>query len=419
MNCLILGWVTPPPWWTSSPFFSARHRTRKNLATRARQPHPVSLPSASRHHTALLICIFVLISLPPAFTPSSAALGSARHHLFQFVLKMEWSSSSPGSPSLKSAASAHSRCASHRQRRNRKGRCAVAIRSTSFQTFRHGFTSEALWTIPLISFASSSRPMVEQLVSRAETRRRRYVAQRIFLRQRRKKFSRATLWFNIAHYALRPWPWIVTRSSPCTLSRTAASRPAKPSPQNHEQGYVMVLRDFSAAPLRGLMVAAFLAAFHVHHRHPTQLEATSYLVKRSLPPLPRQRQHRKALRQHQQTFSPSYRSLLADGFRATRFYLHWDGRSSSASVPAPARCLSLRWYWWRINAWSEIVATIAPPFTFVLANMKFSGNSAVVTAKDDAPHRRNHTILWLRRNFPHQTRPQEKLVSFYAAPSQH
>src|SRR5256885_5630757 len=88
----------------------------------------------------------------------------------------------------------------------------------------------------------------------------------------------ATLWFNIAHYAMRSWPWIVTGLaavavySPHGGLHLSAEFAAEP-----EKGYVMVLRDFLPPALRGLMVAAFLAAFM--STVGTQLNwGTSYLI---------------------------------------------------------------------------------------------------------------------------------------------
>jgi len=85
----------------------------------------------------------------------------------------------------------------------------------------------------------------------------------------------ARLWFNIAHYAMRSWPWIVTGlvAWPCTHHRWIT--PSAEVRRRPEKGYVMVLRDFLPPALRGLMVAAFLA-HSCHSRHRTQL-GTSYL----------------------------------------------------------------------------------------------------------------------------------------------
>src|SRR5437588_12594845 len=77
-----------------------------------------------------------------------------------------------------------------------------------------------------------------------------------------KNLFAATLWFNISHYALRPWPWVVTGLVAIVLySQNGGLHPSAAFTQNPEQGYVMVLRDYLPPALRGLMVAAFLAAF--------------------------------------------------------------------------------------------------------------------------------------------------------------
>src|SRR2546430_2764117 len=72
----------------------------------------------------------------------------------------------------------------------------------------------------------------------------------------------ATLWFNIAHYAMRSLPWIVTRLvAVAVYSPHGGLNPSVEFAAEREKGYVMVLRAFLPPALRGLMVAAFLAAF--------------------------------------------------------------------------------------------------------------------------------------------------------------
>src|SRR5687768_12404235 len=81
-----------------------------------------------------------------------------------------------------------------------------------------------------------------------------YVAQRIFSAKNEKHGLLATLWFNIAHYALRPWPWILT---------ALASLILYPNLQDKEAGYIQTLMDPNVFPtyLRGFMLAAFAAAY--------------------------------------------------------------------------------------------------------------------------------------------------------------
>src|SRR5437762_6060306 len=62
----------------------------------------------------------------------------------------------------------------------------------------------------------------------------------------------ATLWFNIAHYAVRPWPWILVALASLILF---------PGLKDPETGYIRVMIDYLPSSLRGLMVAAFAAAF--------------------------------------------------------------------------------------------------------------------------------------------------------------
>ena len=88
------------------------------------------------------------------------------------------------------------------------------------------------------------------------------MAQRMFCARDEKNSLGATLWFNIAHYALRPWPWIITGLVALAVySPREVSIPDAAFAANPQQGYVMVLRDYLPPALRGVMIAAFLAAF--------------------------------------------------------------------------------------------------------------------------------------------------------------
>src|SRR5262249_36206988 len=81
-----------------------------------------------------------------------------------------------------------------------------------------------------------------------------YIAQRIFSAKNEREGLFATLWFNIAHYAVRPWPWILTALASIVLYPTLADK---------ESGYVRTLMDPHVFPtsLRGIMLAAFPAAY--------------------------------------------------------------------------------------------------------------------------------------------------------------
>src|SRR5262249_28025696 len=74
----------------------------------------------------------------------------------------------------------------------------------------------------------------------------------------------------------------------------------------------------------------------------------------------------------------------------------------------------LRWYWWRINAWSEIVAmVVAAAVTVILNKISFQGTSAVVLAKTALITAGCPPVAWLMATFVRPAESQEKLLSFY------
>src|SRR5689334_6799260 len=170
--------------------------------------------------------------------------------------------------------------------------------------------------------------------------------------------------------------------------------------------------DFLPPTLRGLMVAAFLAAFM--STIGTQLNwGTSYLVNDFY----RRFLVKKATEHHYVNMGKIFTVLLVlvGGYVSSRLASISEGWQIVLGIGAgTGAVLILRWYWWRINAWSEIVATIgAAVLTFALANMQFSGNGAVVTAKTTLLTAAITTVLWLVGTFITKPEPQEKLISFY------
>src|SRR5690242_275559 len=79
-----------------------------------------------------------------------------------------------------------------------------------------------------------------------------YIAQRMLSAKDEKNSLLATLWFNVAHYAIRPWPWILVGLASLILF---------PGLEKPETGYIRVMIATLPPSLRGLMVAAFAAAY--------------------------------------------------------------------------------------------------------------------------------------------------------------
>ena len=95
-----------------------------------------------------------------------------------------------------------------------------------------------------------------------------YIAQRMMSARDERHSFLATLWFTVAHYCLRPWPWILVGLASLVLYPDLADK---------EAGYVMVMRDYLPAGWRGLLLAAFFAAYM--STISTQLNwGTSYII---------------------------------------------------------------------------------------------------------------------------------------------
>ena len=95
--------------------------------------------------------------------------------------------------------------------------------------------------------------LVGHLVSGSRAGRRRLYRAAHVLRPKDEKHSLlATLWFNIAHFAIRPWPWILVALASLVLF---------PGLADPETGYVRVMIAYLPASLRGVMLAAFAAAY--------------------------------------------------------------------------------------------------------------------------------------------------------------
>ncbi|MDZ7373112.1 MAG: Na+:solute symporter [candidate division KSB1 bacterium] len=226
-----------------------------------------------------------------------------------------------------------------------------------------------------------------------------YIAQRIFSAKDEKHSLLATLWFNVAHYALRPWPWILV---------ALASMVLYPDLADKEAGYVRTMVDHMPTGFLGLMVAAFFAAFM--STISTQLNwGSSYLINdfyRRF--LVRERDEGHYVRASRiatviTMLLAGLATLLMETISgAWRFLLALGAGSGSVYI--------LRWYLWRINAWSEIAAMAASLVTALTLQLAF-GLSAE-KPKDFAALMlitvAVTTIVWLAVTF--LTRPEDDKV---------
>jgi Na+/proline symporter len=194
-----------------------------------------------------------------------------------------------------------------------------------------------------------------------------YVAQRMLAAKDERHALGATLWFNVAHYALRPWPWIVVALCSLVVFPTLADIQrafphVDPALIGHDIAYPAML-SFLPHGLLGLLVAALFSAYL--STMSTHLNwGASYLVndlyQRFLAPGRTDRHYVQVSR------------LCSVGlmlFAAGLVYLLNTAREAFdvlLQIGAGTGLLYLlRWYWWRINAWSEIAA-MASSFAIAL-----------------------------------------------------
>ncbi len=179
-----------------------------------------------------------------------------------------------------------------------------------------------------------------------------YIAQRMMSAKDEKHSLLATLWFIIAHYCLRPWPWIIVGLVSLVLF------PDLPANQK-EDGFIYVMQSILPSGIKGLLIAAFLAAYM--STLSTHLNwGTSYLVndfyKRFV--------KTDASSEHYVTISRVFTACVAlFALFITFFVLETITGAWEFIIQCGAGTgfvLILRWYWWRLNAWSEIVSMIAP-----------------------------------------------------------
>lgn len=187
-----------------------------------------------------------------------------------------------------------------------------------------------------------------------------YIAQRILAARSERDALGGTLFFNVAHYSLRPWPWIIVALSSMlvypTLDDIARAFPyLDRSLIGHDTAYSAML-VFLPHGMLGLMVAGLLAAYV--STISTHLNwGTSYLVH----DLYRRFIRTDATERHYVTIGRLVTALLMLLAAGLTFLLESarDSFNLLLSIGAGSGLLYLlRWYWWRVNAWSEIAAMV-------------------------------------------------------------
>src|SRR6266404_4073585 len=377
MNCLILGWVT---------------KAMTSIVG-------VTLGVSDRN--ALAICVLFLIPFTGIYVALGGLWGVLWTDLFQFALKM--------AIVIGLAWYAVSACGGMAALLSRLGEMRAASpgagdATSFFPDFSRPISAEALWVLPVVTFLVNIGVQWWSFwYPGAEPGGGGYIAQRIFSAKDERNGLLSVLWFNIAHYALRPWPWILTALAAIVLY---------PNLEHPETGYMLVVSQHVPPALRGIVVAGFMAAFM--STIATQLNwGASYLVSDFY----RRFIKRDADDKHYVMMSRVSTVLLVIASALVSVLLA-DIRSGWQAVlevgAGTGGVYLLRWYWWRINAWSEISAMATALFmTIVLRGVApFSGSNPVVFAKTALATTLVTTLVWLIVTFTTAPEPQNVLLDF-------
>jgi len=210
-----------------------------------------------------------------------------------------------------------------------------------------------------------------------------YIAQRMFSAKDEKNAVSATLFFNVAHYALRPWPWILIALSSLIvfpeLSDIKAAFPNLPADKmGHDVAYPAMLTLLPSG-LLGLVAASLIAAFM--STMSTQLNlGASYLVNDFYHRFIKTDASEKHLVYVGRVFTVI--SIILGG--GLGLFLTSAGQAFTLLLMIGAgtgMIYILRWFWWRINAYTEIVAMVSSlciAFYFNFIDQSFAGWEKIV-----------------------------------------
>ncbi|HOX86149.1 MAG TPA: Na+:solute symporter [bacterium] len=275
-----------------------------------------------------------------------------------------------------------------------------------------------------------------------------YVAQRMMSAKDEKHSFFATLWFTIAHYTLRPWPWILVALSALVILPRAESPQVlqQENPVLYEQVaaayqqpgllksgdplystpefaafyekyentvdpgvmYPKLMLRYLPVGLLGLLIAVFLAAYMSTIASGLNW-GTSYLINDFYKRFMR----RDADEKHYVLISRiGVLLIMIFSLLLTRYLLGTISGAWEFIINASAGTglvLILRWFWWRINAWSEISAMIAPLVIYPIARYGFNMQSPITLY----PTVLGTTAVWLIVTYITRPVDHRVLLSFY------
>ncbi|HUO60464.1 MAG TPA: sodium:solute symporter family protein [Candidatus Acidoferrales bacterium] len=400
INCVILGWVTKAMTSIVSTTLGGSGLLQ-SIAHFGGQHLGAMWGTADG--AALAVCVFILIPLTGLYVSLGGLWGVLWTDLFQFVLKMSiviviawYSVAAVGGMQSLLAQLAAARVKAGPQ---------AADPLSFFPSFSHGFGGQPLWSVPVTAFVVYvGLQWWAFWYPGSEPGGGGYIAQRIFSARNERHGLLSVLWFNIAQYAVRPWPWILTALAVIVLY---------PGLAHPETGYMLAMNQYLPHSLRGVAIAGFLAAFM--STVATQLNwGASYIVSDFY----RRFIHRNASEHHYVIVSRLSTVLLVVASAWVSVNLSSIGKGWQLVMEIGAgtgAVYMLRWYWWRINAWSEISAMAASLVSAVTLFyvQPFHGTEPQVFAETALATTIFSTVVWVTVTLLTPPEPTSTLVEFY------
>lgn len=235
-----------------------------------------------------------------------------------------------------------------------------------------------------------------------------YIVQRMASAKDEKNALLGTLWFQVAHYCVRPWPWLIVAFA------AIAKYPELMAESNKGIGFAWIMRDLLPAGLRGLLLVVFFAAFM--STLSTQVNwGASYLVndfyKRFMKPGATERELTGASRVAT-ILVLILAGLTAYAMRHISVDQAW--RILAALGAGTGAVYMLRWFWWRINAWSEISAMVAAAVYYsVLTLIAYTSDFSILEERKLVIVAALTVVTWLLVTFLTPAEKPEVLDRFF------
>jgi len=249
-----------------------------------------------------------------------------------------------------------------------------------------------------------------------------YIAQRMLAAKDENHAIGATFFFNIMHYALRPWPWILVALAsivvyPDLASIQEAFPNVTPDKLGNDLAYSAMLTKLPSG-LLGVVLASLIAAYM--STISTQLNwGSSYIVydfyKQQINPNASEKRLVAVGRISTvvlMIFSAALALLLQNALQLFDVLLAFGAGTGLIFI--------LRWFWWRINAWTEITAMFASGIISIILKLTPFGAYLFATDTGILPDWSEYifivvltTIIWVIATFMTQPESKDTLRSFY------